>query len=406
MASPKLPADADLDLWNQANDVLYVHDLAGRFQAVNAAALQVYGYTEAELLAMDITALVDPSHLPIATANLRAKAANQVQASAPYELLTRTKNGQPVWVEVSTRSLLRDGRPYAIHGAARVITVRKQAEAIADLLHETALALSSARRLEDGIGDAITRIATAAGWTYAEAWFPDAEGTLRLGPQWVGAPGLEKFSRLAKQYRFIRGEGLPGRAWEKRVALWAAFDAPIEDFPRSAAAVAAGLRSYATIPVLHEGELVAALVFLGPAPLAGQERWVQAADKVAAHLAASIHRGVVMDRIRSAARMFAAQFEAVDDAMLMLDAEGRPRQANAAFLRLCGVQRRDADAAVPLLDRLDDPERFLAAVASLYEDRSEGLAIVRAGEQRLNRHVLPLIARSGERVGTLLQLRR
>jgi putative nucleotidyltransferase with HDIG domain len=42
--------------------------------------------------------------------------------------LTTSKDGNPVWVEVSTRLVLRDGQPASVEGIARDITARKQAE--------------------------------------------------------------------------------------------------------------------------------------------------------------------------------------------------------------------------------------------------------------------------------------
>ena len=131
-----------LELWNHANDVLYVHDLEGRFTAVNTATCTTYGYTQQELLAMSIRDLVDPGHLPRAVAQMQAKAQGIKERSLPYELLTRTKAGDPVWVEVSTRVVLDGGRPVAVQGAARDITARKHAEAIADLVHEASLSLN------------------------------------------------------------------------------------------------------------------------------------------------------------------------------------------------------------------------------------------------------------------------
>lgn len=404
LANP--PAHAGLDLWNQSNDVLYLHDLTGRITAVNATAVQVFGYPEATLLTMSIAQLVDPAYLPIAKDNLQAKATGLTDRTGPYELLARAKDGRPVWIEVSTRTLTQDGKPVAIYGCGRVITVRKQTEAISDLVHESALALNAATSLESGVADVLARIGTAAGWTYAEAWFPDGAGNLRLGPQWTGSPGLEKFVRLTKQYHYGPGEGLPGLVWSEGKVVWGSkLPGRDEQFPRRAAAQAAGLATFAGLPVKQGDATIAVLIFLGPRAPEGEARWLDAAKKICAHIGTSMERRLEAERIRSAARMFAAQFEGLDDALLLLDPEGNPRQANKAFLALCGVHLKDADAAVPLLDRLDDPQRFLAAVAALYEDRSDGRATVRVEQRTFQRTISPLRSRSGTNLGMMLQLR-
>lgn len=403
----QLAPDQLLQLWHHANDVLYVHDLTGRFLAVNATASSVYGYSEGEFMAMSIRDLVDPGHLATAMANLQAKASGSMDRSPPYELLTRAKDGRAVWVEVSTRILMQDGRPTGVQGSARDITTRKQAEAVAELVHEAALAVHEAKSLETGVQAALGRIATVAGWSYGEAWFPDGHGsTLVLGPQWVAGEGLEKFSRLAKAYSYALGEGLPGQVWRSGKTLWGPELPDDLQFPRRAAAQAAGLRTFVAIPVASGGRFAAAILFFGTQARDEDARWVAAAEKVAAHLGASIGRRLDMERVRAAGRLFAAQFEALDDALLMLDAQGNPRQANSAFLELCGVSLGSNDAAVPLTERVDDLPKFLQAVTTLYEDRSAGRDTVSFEGRDLWRSVSPLRARSGTSLGVLLQVRK
>lgn len=399
------PAHPSLDLWNQSNDLLYLHDLTGRLIAVNATAVQTFGYSEAELLTMNIRDLVDPSNLEIAQGNLQAKVTGQTDRTGPYELMARTKDGRRIWVEVSTRILLDDGKPNAVYGSARVITVRKQAELMSDLIHDVSLSLSAASSLDSGVAAAMERLGLAAGWTYAESWFasPPA-GALHLGPQWIGRPGLEKFGRLAKQMQFGTDDSLLENVYRSGQPFWSNELPPEDVCPRRAAAQAAGLQSIAVVPVLHEGKTVVLLVFMGPQQGRMELRWLDAAKKIAAQLGATMDRRLDAERVRSAARMFAAQFETMNHALLLIDDEGLPRHANKAFLALCGVTVRNEDAAIPLLERVDDAKRFEEIIRRLYEDRSEGRALVRMGDRVLQREVRPLRSRSGKDLGILLHL--
>lgn len=115
------------ELVENANDVVYVHDLQGNFTDVNAAATRIYGYTTDEVLAMNIAHIVDPEWLPRAIESTQARIKGEPRSEA-YELLTRRKDGSPVWVEVSGRILYEGGEPVAVEGIARDITRRKQAE--------------------------------------------------------------------------------------------------------------------------------------------------------------------------------------------------------------------------------------------------------------------------------------
>lgn len=405
MTASSIPAQVLSDLWSQANDVLYLHDLTGRFKAVNAAACALYGYSEAELLAMSIQDIVDPAHLGLARTQMQAKASGSVERSPPYEILTRTKEGSPVWVEVSTRIVRDPAGPVLIQGSARNISKRKNAEAITDLVHEASLALMEATSLEAGVEQALGLVATKAGWSYAEAWFPDAEGRyITVGPQWSQGPGFEKFARLAKQLQYEKGEGLAGWLWEHR-ATAAGPDLPAGgNFPRLGPAKAAGFGAFAAVPVCNGDQFLAGLIFFGARPGAAHGTWVRAAEKVARQLGVVMARRLDVERIRLAGRLFAAQFEALDDALLLLDRNGTPRHANAAFLRLCGAHLTNTDPALPLLDRLEDREGFQLAVAALYEDRRAGLQNVDFDARRWTRSLRPLRSRSGHDLGFLLQL--
>src|SRR5207247_8126660 len=53
-------------LLDEANDIIYTHDLQGRFTYVNQAGVRTYGYTHAELLAMTLVQIVDPTSLQLA----------------------------------------------------------------------------------------------------------------------------------------------------------------------------------------------------------------------------------------------------------------------------------------------------------------------------------------------------
>ncbi len=115
------------ELVENANDIVYVHDLDGNFRDVNAAATRIYGYTTDEVLAMSIADIVDPEWLPRALESIQARVKGEPRSDA-YELLTRRKDGSPVWVEVSARILYDGTTPVAVEGIARDITRRKQAE--------------------------------------------------------------------------------------------------------------------------------------------------------------------------------------------------------------------------------------------------------------------------------------
>jgi len=115
------------DLFENANDIIYSHDLDGNFTSINRAAQRICGYGSGEALRMNISQILAPEYLPRAQEMI----ANKRKGSGPttYELEILSKDGQRVPIEVSTRLILRDGEPVGIQGIARDITERKRAEA-------------------------------------------------------------------------------------------------------------------------------------------------------------------------------------------------------------------------------------------------------------------------------------
>src|SRR5262249_6069730 len=114
------------ELFENANDVIYTHDLDGWIKSFNQAGEKLLGYTSQEMAAMNIAQVVVPEHLARAKRMIAEKLKNGGRTT--YELGCRTKGGDRLTLEVSTRLILREGRPAYIQGIARDITERKQAD--------------------------------------------------------------------------------------------------------------------------------------------------------------------------------------------------------------------------------------------------------------------------------------
>lgn len=114
-------------LLENANDAIYTHDLVGNLTWVNQEATGIYGYRTEELLKLNIAQIIDPEYLPLASRKIRENL-NGSSQSEPYELLTYSKEGKPIWVEVSTRLLEREPHRVEVLNIARDITERKRVE--------------------------------------------------------------------------------------------------------------------------------------------------------------------------------------------------------------------------------------------------------------------------------------
>jgi len=114
------------ELFENAYDMVYTHDMSGKITSINKAAERITGYKRAEALQMKFSQLVAPEFQPVA----RRMMDRQLIAESPVaqELEIYTKNGNRVTLEVSTRLIFQQGKAIGIQGIARDITERKKTE--------------------------------------------------------------------------------------------------------------------------------------------------------------------------------------------------------------------------------------------------------------------------------------
>jgi two-component system, sensor histidine kinase and response regulator len=114
------------ELFENANDVIYLHDLKGKLLAINRAAEYLTGYSRAEVLGHNFDQLIAPEARPLIHDFIRAHLGGS--ATQHYEMPIVSKFGNRRFLEVSTRILYRRGQAVAIQGIGRDITDRKQAQ--------------------------------------------------------------------------------------------------------------------------------------------------------------------------------------------------------------------------------------------------------------------------------------
>jgi PAS domain S-box-containing protein len=113
------------DLYENTNDIIYIQNLNGEIVSCNKAALKTYGYKSEDLPDLNIKKIVSPVHLKRTRIKLKAIIKEKDTINEPIELLTYSKIGQPVWIEVTMNVIKKKGTPVALEGCARNITERK-----------------------------------------------------------------------------------------------------------------------------------------------------------------------------------------------------------------------------------------------------------------------------------------
>jgi len=116
-------------LYENAIDLIYLHDLGWKIISVNPSVKKVLGYTVEELVGKNILEFIHPDLVPLGRSRLRARLEKPHQEYDPLELIVRMKDGREKWLDIKSSIMTStDGVPIAVQGIARDITDRKHME--------------------------------------------------------------------------------------------------------------------------------------------------------------------------------------------------------------------------------------------------------------------------------------
>jgi PAS domain S-box-containing protein len=130
------------ELVANANDLIFTHDLSGRFVSLNRAALELLEHNEAEARSLRLEDVVVPAHRERLATLLSL--CHSSQSVAGYEVDVQTRTGRRRTLEISTRLLRHAGDAPVLQSIARDVTGRRRAEA---QLRRSAARLAEAQRI-------------------------------------------------------------------------------------------------------------------------------------------------------------------------------------------------------------------------------------------------------------------
>ncbi len=114
------------ELFENANDLIYTHDLEGNFTSLNRAGERITGYSRDEALQMNLRDVVAPEFLELAKSKVLEKIAGAGATSYDTEIIT--KDGRRVMLELSTRIVHHGDSAIGVQGIARDVTERHRIE--------------------------------------------------------------------------------------------------------------------------------------------------------------------------------------------------------------------------------------------------------------------------------------
>jgi PAS domain S-box-containing protein len=116
------------ELFENANDAIWVQDLAGNIVAANKASEKLLGYTLPELFqmnAVNVTAFLSDEGLNLAR-EIRRKLLEKQPVAQPYEQHIVRQDGTEATLMITTNLVTEDGKPVAFQHIGRDITEEKR----------------------------------------------------------------------------------------------------------------------------------------------------------------------------------------------------------------------------------------------------------------------------------------
>jgi PAS domain S-box-containing protein len=203
------------DLFDNAQDMVYTTDVDLRITSANRAAARITGYPAESLVGRDLAALLAPA----SRERLRLLVTSAAAGAEPLPVLEVTlerPDGATVTLEVVSRWLVREGRPFGLHGVARDLTERRARELEAQRFRERLLQTEKLRALGEmaaGVAHNFNNLLTGIlGYAQLVAAHPDAPPEVTADAQKI----VDTTRRASSVVRRIHTFGRPLDAVERR----------------------------------------------------------------------------------------------------------------------------------------------------------------------------------------------
>ncbi|MCA1957455.1 MAG: PAS domain S-box protein [Nitrospira sp.] len=310
-----------------ALDAVIIIDSAGVVTDWNAQATAIFGWTREEAVGRSLADTVIPPAVREAhKQGLRHYLQTGVGPilNRRIEIMARHKSGRDFPVELSV-SPARIGESYIFSAFIRDITDRRKAERRLAAQYAVTRVLSVATSLQEAVPQIMEAVGGSLEWDLGFFWKVDAQsGVLRPLHQWR-APSCDpqEFVKATEGLIFQRGEGVPGRIWEKGFPIWVRDMMTDATVLRSAEATQAGLHGAVGFPIRVCGEVEGVMEFFS--------RHVQEPDDELLKMMADI--GLKIGQFCERAR--------AEDALRQTEAQLRQSQKMEAIGRLAGGVAHD-----------------------------------------------------------------
>ena len=213
-----------------------------------------------------------------------------------------------------------------------------QSEEQLSLLQTISMEVAAASDLASALEVVLREVCEKTGWVIGQAWVPNPDATaLDLVAAWYCGDGeLKPFKTASEASHFEPGLGLPGRVWQSKQPAWVEDVINDPNFPRSAAARTARLKTGVAIPILSRRKVIAVLEFFMRESRSQNEQLVNVIVAVAAQLGLMMERKRAAEQLSDTNEILQSILSNMGDAVIVADKGGHFLVFNPAAERMFG----------------------------------------------------------------------
>jgi PAS domain S-box-containing protein len=214
----------------------------------------------------------------------------------------------------------------------------QQSEEQLSLLQTISMEVAAASDLASALEVVLREVCEKTGWVIGHAWVPNSDATaLDLVVGWYCGDGeLKPFKTGSEASHFKPGVGLPGRVWQSKQPAWIEDIINDSNFPRSAAARSARLKTGVAIPILSRRKVIAVLEFFMREARSQNEQLVNVIVAVAAQLGLMMERKRAAEQLSDTNEILQSILSNMGDAVIVADKGGHFLVFNPAAERMFG----------------------------------------------------------------------
>ena len=276
----------------------------GIIQTANFSAEKIFGYDKDGMVGLHINQLMPEEFRKKHHAFLKkdysdAPSRENIMGKIHWvEALRSNGNRFPIEIILSQMELSDERLFIAI---LRDITERMKAEQellrknqSLEMLNEIAGAAHEAESVNQAYQIFLNKVCDHMGWPLGHIYIPDEDNPDLLIPSKIWYAKNKEHSRtfieFTENYRFVRGEGLPGRVLKNGSPAWVIDVTQDDNFPRAAVAHLCGIKAGIAFPVVFEGRIIAIIESYATEAIEPDELMLAILSNVGRHLGGVIKR--------------------------------------------------------------------------------------------------------------------